>query len=171
MQSNLHIEASKLKQTLERDLPGRGADRILSAAASAAARVIVKKAKTPGYRFKDRSGKLRKSIKASKIKPKNTGGSRFSSSTAADFAVIQAGGDEAFYALFVELGHEGSVRAGGRVIPGAKGRTFVTKAIEETQAEQVASMKRKADQEITKLAKELRSGNIRPVTARALASD
>jgi len=171
MEADLQFEAAKLKRILKRDLPGNGADRILSAATAAAARVVVKKAKTPNYWFNDRSGKLRKSIKASKIKPKHKGNVRFAYAGAADFAVIQAGGKDAFYALFVEVGHGGSTRAGGRVIPGAKGRPFLRSAVEDTREEQVAALKRKADLEMRKMEKELLSGRIRPVTARALAAD
>ena len=171
MESNLQFEAAKLKKILERDLPGNGADRILSAATAAAARVVVKKAKTPNYKFNDRSGKLRKSIRASKIRPRHKGNVRFAYAGAADFAVIQAGGEDAYYALFVELGHEGSVRAGGRIVPGAKGRPFLRSAVEDTRQEQVVALKRKAGLEMDKMERELKSGRIRPVLARALASD
>lgn len=171
MQSELQVEAAKLQRVLERDLPGRGADRILSAATAAAARVVVKKARTPGYKFNDRSGKLRKSIKASRIRPKHKGNVRFASATAVDYAVIQAGGQDAYYALFVEIGHSGSTRAGGRVIPGAKGRTFLRSAVEETRPEQVTALRRKGAQEMDKMERELKSGRIRPVTARALAAE
>lgn len=171
MEANLKVEVDKLRRELERELPGNGAQRILSAATAAAARVVVRKAKTPGYRFNDRSGELRRSVKAATVRPKHRGNVRFAASRATPFAVIQAGNGDAFYALFVELGHQGSVRAGGRRIPGAKGRTFVTSAIEETRPEQVDAMRRKANLEIKKLERELVSGKIRPATARALAAD
>jgi len=142
-------DLNKLRKYLS-ELEGKLGDRIFSRALVAGARVIAKRAKTPNYRFRDRSGRLRKTIKAARSK-----GARNVWTT---FAVVKMGGPGARQAYLIEMGHSR-----------AKGRTPLMSARDETREQQLAVIKEMAVKEERKAVDELKSGRIRRATARALA--
>lgn len=148
----LSNEVKKLEQVLRRQFVGTLPQKILETSLTAAARVVVKQAKTPGYAFNDRTGRLRRTIKTRKLRGR---GSRRASYTPVG---VFMGGNDAHQGVLIELGTEK-----------AKARAPLRRAIHDTFAEQAREMRRKGDAELAKYIKELNSGALRPATRRALA--
>jgi len=147
--TEIRVDIERTQRAI-RELPGKVPNRILAVSTLAAARVIQRQVKMRGYRFNDRTGRLRRSVKVKRGKVKRGNDTIFSK--------IQMGGEGARQAVLIELG---TVKA--------KGRTPLQSARDATVSQQVQAYTQKADQELRKLEKELLSGNVRPVTARALA--
>jgi len=145
-------QVAEFVKKMRQEVPGKVPDRIIAVAALAGARVAAKRASTPGYRFTDKSGRLRKTIKAVRGKVKK--GSRFV------FAAVEMGGEDARQAVLIEFG---TVKM--------KARAPLLNAIDETENQRRAEFFRVANRELRKVAKEFKSGKIRPVTRRALAAD
>lgn len=150
-------EIAKLEKVLRRQFTGALPQRILDSSLTAAARVVVKQAKRPDYAFSDRTGKLRRTIKAVKFRGR---GSRRGGGTGVSYtpAGIAIGGEGARQGVLIELGTEK-----------ARARAPLRRAIAETGSEQVQAMRRKGNDEMAKYVRELNSGVLRPTTRRALA--
>jgi len=154
-------DITRLKRVLEKQFVGKLPDRILDAAVLAAARVVAKHARRPNYRFRDRTGQLRKTIKARRIRRGGKRGTRKGggSGVAYTIAAVSIGGEGARQGALIELGtHK------------MKGRTPIQSAIEETVEAQRSALARVGEREMRKAIAELNSGALRSTTRRALGS-
>ena len=108
--------------------------RVYGPALGAMAAVVRKKARQSNYGFTDRTGALRSSIGSRRI-PARYGGRTYRAGRAEVFA----GNADAFYAFFVEEGHEGQRGP-------AQPHRFLTRALLQTQDEQFAAFAQTAGQ-------------------------
>jgi len=138
-----------------RDLPGKVPGRLAQEGLLAAGKVIQAQARTPNFRFQDQTGRLRRTIKTRRA----SGRTRGRKGRGQPYAEVVIGGPGARQGHLIEVG---SVKA--------KARGPLRKAQEVTSTQQIAEAKRAMTKEFVEVGRELRSGNLRPATRRALVA-
>jgi len=153
-------EVRSLRRVLEDQFPGKLPDKILDTALLAAARAVARHAKRPGYRFTDRTGRTRRSIKARRERRGGRSGTRRGggSGVAYTYAAVSIGGEGARQGALLEFGTSRM-----------KARTPLRSAIEESAEAQREELRRVGQRELEKYVKEINSGQLRAATRRALA--
>ena len=131
------IDVKQLQQALAK-LPVMFERQVVRAGLLAAARVARRKARERNFRFYDRTGAARRSIKVTRRTFRNRGGRQLS-------ARLELGGDGARHAPLLEVGTR-------RV----KARNPIRRAVEQTGEEQVAAARPAMVREMEKVAKKLR---------------
>lgn len=162
-------------------LPGMMNEQVIGDGLNAAARVIVREARIPHSRFRDRSGLLRASIRARRTSTRLEFGTRVSGTGArvifggrirrgggADFIVAarnSARGRRAYHAHLVEFGHQGGYRKlknGTRVFvnTAARPHPFVRHAAEGTISRQLLAAEKAMEKSLVKMARNLKNNKL-----------
>lgn len=151
---------ARLEKVLRKQFVGELPNLILNESLTAAAQVVVARAKQPDEYFRDDSGKLRRTIKVGKRRGGGrTGGRRGGGSGTVYTGIgIQMGGAGARQGVLIELGTKT-----------AKARAPIRRAIYDTADKQAEVLRSEGDKSIRGYVKELNSKQLRPQTRRALA--